>query len=247
MNGRLLDLTFEDPYANVAFEEALLRKAETPTLRVWDNQRSVILGRAQLAEFETDVDYCKKNSVPVVRRVTAGGAVYNGPGNLNWSFLVPRGARLAGLSDSVDAKNVFRAFASLVVEALRDCGAECWFGPPNSVLGENGKVCGMAAFVSKEATLCHGTLLLDADLGEVQRLTKPAAKEIQGRYPRSRFAPVANSGVGRAAFVARLAESAPGFGSGVVTEGELAYQTEVEPKYRSAKWNLGDPFALDYL
>jgi lipoate---protein ligase len=247
MTGRLLDLTFGDPYANVAFEEALLRKAESPTLRVWDNQRSVVLGRAQLAEFETDIEYCRRNSIPVVRRVTAGGAVYNGPGNLNWSFVVPGGAGVAGLERSSDAKQVFRSFAALVLEALRGCGVECSFVPPNSVAGEGGKVCGMAAFVSKEATLCHGTLLLGADLEEVQRVTRPAAKELPRRYPRSRFTDVANCGARRGEFVASLAKSGPGFGKGEVAEAEASFHSEIVLRYRSEAWNLGDPFALDYL
>ena len=89
--GRFLETTLGDPFSNLALEEVLFTGLHYPTLRIWENQRSVVIGRAQLARAEADLEYCHRTSAPVVRRFTAGGAVYNGPGNLNWPFFVPRG------------------------------------------------------------------------------------------------------------------------------------------------------------
>ena len=120
MVGRFLEVTLGDPFSNLALEEVLFKELRVPTLRVWSNQKSVIIGRAQFAKFETDLEYCRGNSIPVVRRFTAGGAVYNGPGNLNWSFFVPRGADVTG-AELGDANRVFASFAARVVGALRAC------------------------------------------------------------------------------------------------------------------------------
>ena len=60
-----------DPYSNLALEEALFLRNEGLTLRIWENGESVIIGRAQLARFETDVEYCKRNGIPIVRRFTS--------------------------------------------------------------------------------------------------------------------------------------------------------------------------------
>jgi lipoate-protein ligase A len=246
--GRLLEVTLGDPFSNLALEEVLFMGLRVPTLRVWNNQRSVIIGRAQLARFETDIECCRDRSIPVVRRFTAGGAVYNGPGNLNWSFLVPRGTdwTRTGLGD---ASRVFESFAAIVVRALRACSVDCEFKPPNSIVDGHGKISGMAAYISKGGVLCHGTLLIDADLEEVESLTRPSDEELVRRYPRSKFAPVSNCGVETRDFVSKLAE-----GSGYDLKKDRLTTAESEStlrlvasKYAEDGWNLGDPFSLDDL
>ncbi len=248
MNGRLLGAVLADCFANVALEEALFKEVKLPTLRVWKNQKSVVIGRAQRAEFETDLSYCLAHSIPVVRRFTAGGSVYNGPGNLNWSFFIPRGAETSALKIT-GAKHVFESFATILVAALTRCGVDCQFEAPNSIADRRGKVCGMAAYLSKQAVLCHGTLLLNADLEEVQRLTKPSDKGLPKRYPRSRFTIVSNSGADEADFLMELTRSS-GYRlvPDTLTEGEAQLASELAvSKYRTSGWNLGDPFALDDL
>ncbi len=247
MPGRLLELTLRDPYENLAFEEALLRAAEVPTLRVWGNQTSVVIGRAQLARFETDIGYCAAHSIPVVRRFTAGGAVYHGLGELNWTFVIPVEEAPSWLTRVSGAKGVFESFARVVVEALRDCGVVCSFDPPNSIVGARGKISGMAAYVSKESILCHGTLLVGADLEEVQKLTRPKEDRLERRYPRSKPRAVANCGVRRSDLVSQLSAREPGFRRGSVTKAEAELCAGLLGKYRSAEWNFGDPFELDYL
>ncbi|MDA4121049.1 MAG: lipoate--protein ligase family protein [Thaumarchaeota archaeon] len=247
MKGRLLEAELENPYSNVALEEAIYRELRVPTLRVWENQRSVVIGRAQLAKFETDLGYCRRHSVPVVRRFTAGGAVYHGPGNINWSFFVPRRDG-GGPWRTDDAKLVFSSFAGLVRKALERCGVECEFRPPNSIAVQEGKICGMAAYMSKTAILCHGTLLSGADLGELEMLTKPSPTRLGRKYPRSRFVEVANCGVERGDFVRELAkDSGYHFVSGRLTEKEKSRCKALLGRYSSEKWNLGDPFELDDL
>ena len=243
MRGRLIETTLGDPVSNVALEEALFLEMELPVLRVWENQRAVVIGRAQVAEFETDLEYCRDHGIPVVRRFTGGGAVYHGPGNFNWSFFIP-GGRWA----VADAKGVFASFAASVVGALRECGVEGEFVPPNSVAVLGGKVSGMAAYISKRGVLCHGTLLASADLREVQRLTTPREGHPGRRYARSRNVPVTNCGVDRDRFVDALVRSSGGdFEAGVLTQAEETRLVSLLRRYGNERWNLGDPFGLDDL
>jgi lipoate-protein ligase A len=186
--------------------------------------------------------------VPVVRRFTAGGAVYNGPGNINWSLFQPgsggdRGARV------FDAAGVFSRSADVVLRALALCGVEGRFDPPNRIVNNKGKISGMAAYISAHGVLCHGTLLAFSDLEELEELSRPTEGALEARYPRSRHAVVSNCGVGRSEFVGALAEALGGdYSPAPLTGGErdLAGQL-VAQKYSRASWNLGDPFALDYL
>lgn len=243
MLGRLLEVTLSDPFSNLALEEVLFAGLRVPILRVWNNQKSVIIGRSQLAKFETDLEYCRSNSIPIVRRFTAGGAVYNGPGNLNWSFFVPGRAYETGAA-FCDANRVFASFATLVVRALRACHVECEFRVPNSIVDRRGKISGMAAYISKGGVLCHGTLLINADLKEVETLTRPGDERLMRRYPRSRFTTVSNCGVEICDFVSKLAEV-----SGYDLEKDRLSAAESEStlrlaasKYADDEWNLGDPF-----
>ena len=250
MAGRLLELTLGDAYSNLAAEEALFRLARVPTLRVWDNQKSVIIGRAQLARVETDVDYCAENSIPIVRRFTAGGAVYNGPGNLNWSFYAPSGAEDTGrVRYSSDAGRIFEAFAGIVVDGLASCSVAARFVAPNRIEDSLGKkISGMAAYISKQAVICHGTLLLDADLDEAIRVTTPADTRIDRKYPRSNFMEIANSGADRDEFVSNLCAAAGiDHASDAMTIEERELALELRAKYERREWSLGDPFALDKL
>ena len=182
-------------FANLALEEAMLRENRGLILRLWTNERSVVIGRAQLAQYETDLEYCTRQSVPVVRRVTAGGTVYNGPGNINWSLFVGREFSRGGIRYIWGVGELFRMAAGVVTEASRRCGVRTWLEEPNRILSDGGKVSGMAAYVSRDGLLCHGTFLLSADLEEAKRLTEPAAKTLERRYTRSRSMRMANTGI----------------------------------------------------
>jgi lipoate-protein ligase A len=249
-NCRLLLEGAPDAYTNLALEEAIFANNGTDalTVRIWNNERSIVIGRAQLARFETDVEYCTAEGIPIVRRFTGGGAVYHGPGNLNWSISVGRGFSAGRIKYAWDAREVFRISATLVTEAIRMCGREVRFeGPGNRILSSDGKVSGMAAYMSKEAMFCHGTLLLEADLDEARRLTEPAKTELERRYARSNPMKVANIGVEQGTFVGSLSkviseETGSALETKGPTEDELETMRTILPRYRDANWNLGDPF-----
>ena len=247
MHWRLLDCTLGDPYQNIALEEAIFRELKEPVLRVWENQKSVIIGRGQLAQLESDLELCKKRGIPVVRRFTAGGAVFNGPGNINWSFFEPlsRGDKLG----TFEAGKVFGRFAEKVVDALRSRSVGAHFDPPNRIMNDDGKISGMAAYISANAVVCHGTLLVNADLEQADTLTRPSLAQTDRRYARSSPARIANCGIGKREFTDAMASvAAPGAVSDSLRkeEGELT-RTLLNGRYLKDAWNLGDPFDLDDL
>jgi lipoate-protein ligase A len=246
MEARFVDRTFEDPYTNLAAEEAIFRLNCLPTLRVWDNQLSVVIGRAQLAKYETNLEYCQAHGVPVVRRFTAGGTVYNGPGNVNWSFFAPASSQHPKITYQNDPRRVFAVFGSIVSQAVEDCSVPCVFVPPNRLDTDGGKVSGMAAYVSRSGVICHGTLLLDADLVEVAELTTPSSSVLDTKYPRSNSVKVANTGLDREEFVRALVRAAELRSASVaLTEEEENLVSTLRTKYVRSEWSLGDPFRLD--
>lgn len=248
MGLRRLETRITDAHTNLALEEAIFTLNESRTVRVWGNERSVIIGRAQLAKFETDMEYCENERIPVVRRFTAGGAVYNGPGNLNWSIFLRNGSAVGKTGVGDGARDVFRTSASIIVEALRRLGIQARLEEPNRIVTEEGKVSGMAAYLSRERVLCHGTLLLRANLEEASALTTPRRIQIDPKYVRSREARMANLGIKESSFIRGLWEvlqDGSDEDSGLdELSGEELQLAERLTKYRDREWNLGDPFKV---
>lgn len=243
-----METRIRDAHTNLALEEAIFTLNESRTVRVWGNERSVIIGRAQLAKFETDMEYCENERIPVVRRFTAGGAVYNGPGNLNWSIFLRNGSAVGKTGVGDGARGVFRTSASIIVEALRRLGIQARLEEPNRIVTEEGKVSGMAAYLSRERVLCHGTLLLRANLEEASALTSPKRIQIDPKYVRSREARMANLGIKESSFIRGLWEvlqDGSDEDSGLdELSGEELQLAERLTKYRDREWNLGDPFKV---
>ena len=247
MESRLIVDGAAGAYANLALEEALLRENRALILRLWGNERSVIIGRAQLALFETDVERCARDGIPIVRRITAGGAIYNGPGNINWSLFVGREFSAGRIRYLWGVHDIFRMAADVVVKAAAACGVETWLEEPNRILSADGKVSGMAAYLSREGLLCHGTLLLNADLTEASSLTQPAEAQLEKRYTRSRAMKIANTGIRSDAFIVSMRgvvedETRGKIEPGRPTDPELSRMASLMPKYGDPVWNLGDPF-----
>jgi lipoate-protein ligase A len=252
LSGRFLTANLQSAYLNLALEEAIFRANGGMAVRVWENELSVVIGRGQLAQLETDVGYCRTNRVPVVRRFSAGGAVYNGPGNLNWSFFVRRSFNSANLRYEKSVAGIFTMVSRLVISALEALGVHSRLEAPNRIVNREGKISGMAAYVSREGLLCHGTLLLNADLDEVARLTTPVAGQPDRKYVRSNPAEVSNSGVSSSEFSkalrAVLSEtSGLVVASAELTTAEAELMKRLASRYLSDDWNLGDPFSQPML
>ena len=94
--------------------------------------RSSSGGRSSPASRRTSTGVLAEG-IPVVRRVTAGGAVYNGPGNINWSLFVGREFKRGRIRYIWGVREVFRMAADLVVEAAAACGVRTWLDEPNRI------------------------------------------------------------------------------------------------------------------
>lgn len=87
------DLTLPSAEENLACDEALLELCESgqcdEVLRFWEpNHYFVVLGYANRAGTEVNLDFCRKQTIPVLRRCSGGGTVLQGPGCLNYTLIL---------------------------------------------------------------------------------------------------------------------------------------------------------------
>ena len=117
----IADLNPIDPAFGLALEEALLESVKNggdDILRLWVNDRSVIIGRSQSAKNEVDLDFLRSQSIPVLRRLSGGGTVYHYQGNLNMSLFLKDGRNLGTL------KETYATMGQAIVDALSRAGID---------------------------------------------------------------------------------------------------------------------------
>lgn len=144
-----------DPYFNLAAEEYLLTAEDEPVFMLWQNERSVIIGRNQNAYAEINRGFVEENGIAVVRRLTGGGAVFHDLGNINYTFITKKGD--AGALD-------FARFCAPVIAALSALGVPAELSGRNDMTADGRKFSGNAQCVFNNRVLHHGTILFSADM-----------------------------------------------------------------------------------
>jgi lipoate---protein ligase len=160
-----------DPAANLAYEERLferLRACPAPAVLCYINGPCVVLGRGNEPEQWANLAAAAADGVPVLRRFSGGGAVYQDERVLNFSFILPK-FLLGERGVSGGPQTYIDMFRQLVIAALAETGGAFSPGGISDVLLNGRKVSGNAQRISKELVLHHGTLLLKCPLAEIER------------------------------------------------------------------------------
>ena len=241
----IVDLAPIDPALGLALEEALLESVKNggdDILRLWVNDRSVIIGRSQSAKNEVDLDFLRSQSIPVLRRLSGGGTVYHYPGNLNMSLFLKDGRNLGTL------KETYATMGRAIVDALSRAGIDATV--EGSVILVNGKkIAGAAQVRHGESLLYHTTLLIHPSaipmetlLLAMQGLYKPALVASNPRAVASLSQ--VSSGVTLENLVRPLSGAiaqllGQNVQEGRYTKEELEHAAQLESeKYRRDEWNL---------
>jgi len=238
------DLTLPE---QLALDEAWLEVRETggedacttgggaDILRVWESQSyGVVVGLANAVDSEVDVSACEEAGIPILRRVSGGGTVLQGPGCLNYSVIL--GVEPDGPLDSVTAANAF--VMKRIREALNPLvDGEIDIKGHTDLAIDGRKFSGNAQKRKRRAMLFHGTLLLDFDLGRISRFLRTPSKQPDYRGSRNHDAFVRNIGLSKDAVSQALrkewnaVEEEDGFPSEEVAR-------LVREKYTKDEWNL---------
>jgi len=195
-----------DPAINLAVEEFALRQLDLMEdyLFIYENPQCVMLGKNQNPYEEINPVFLEENKIPLFRRMSGGGTVFHGPGNINFTIITRR---------ENNRVNNYAYFLKPVVDYLNSLGAAARLNNRNDlVIGEN-KISGNAQFSSRERMFSHGTLLFDTDISRLGDALKPISVVIESKCTQSRRSPVQNilpglkQAISKKAFVAGLTES----------------------------------------
>jgi lipoate-protein ligase A len=229
-----------NPYLNIAAEEYWVKNAAEDMCMVWVNGKSVIIGKHQNAYAEINYPYVRSHNIPVIRRISGGGAVYHDSGNVNFSFI-----RKADKTNQVD----FSKFTDIIAKFIQSLGIEAIVGKRNSIYIDGQKFSGHAEHLFHHRVLHHGTILFNSDLEALQNSLTPVRKyqskamasersEVVNIAPLLPYIPDIHHFI--KIFINWLIEHYPGSKSLEITRNEQdAINLLSESKYKTWEWNFG--------
>lgn len=172
-----------NPYFNIAAEEYVLKQYTEDVFMLWQNEPSVIIGKHQNALAEINHQYVEQKNIPVVRRISGGGAVFHDLGNINFTFI----KTIIG-EDLVD----FKRFIDPIIAVLQNLGVDARQEGHNDIRISGLKCSGNAEHVFKNRVLHHGTILYSSDIDTLGIALHANEERFSGRAVKSRRSQVTN-------------------------------------------------------
>lgn len=178
---KFLELSFDEPAANLACDEALLDWMEADfsqrscdgCLRIWQaKQYFVVIGHSDRMQSNVNIAACKNHSIPILRRISGGGTVVQGPGCMNYSLILKNGARLKNIGDTF--KYVLERHRSVVEQIF---GVTARLEGISDLTFNGLKFSGNAQYRKARSVLVHGTFLCNFDLSVIETLLPAPAKQ----------------------------------------------------------------------
>ena len=170
MNKLVISKT-NNPFFNIALEKELFENVQENEriLYLWQNDKTVVIGRNQNPFLECDVKKLLSDGGYVARRLSGGGAVYHDLGNLNFTFV------------SKNLDNDIERQSKVIIEAVSKFGISSEASGRNDILTSGKKYSGHAYYEEDDKSFHHGTLLLDVDLDYLESILNPSELKLKSK------------------------------------------------------------------
>lgn len=229
-----------EPAWNLAAEEYLLKSGCEDCFMLWRNRSAVIVGCNQNTHAQVNAEFLTEHKIPVVRRLSGGGAVYHDLGNVNFTII-----DVSGRNRQMDFCNYTRP----ILDFLNRIGVPAVFDGRNDISLGGRKISGNAQYIYRGRVLHHGTLLFDVDLemlAEALRVDRSKFEDKAVDSIRQRVAnvrPYLGDSVSCDEFMEQLLAFVQKSKNGrraVLSESDMqAIDSLAEEKYRRWEWNFG--------
>ncbi|MHA1978533.1 MAG: lipoate--protein ligase family protein [Candidatus Hodarchaeales archaeon] len=147
----------------------------------WPTKPFIGCGYHQVIERVVDMDYCRKNSLPIYRRACGGGAVYLDSNQLFYhvvahidSPIIPR-----------KINSFFERTLEPVVQTYRHFGINAEYKPVNDILVNNRKISGNGAGLLEKAQILVGNFILDFPSKEMAQILKVPNEKFRDKVIKS--------------------------------------------------------------
>lgn len=234
------------PRMNLALDEVLTTRVgdgrRRPTLRIWEwDESAVVIGSFQSYRNEVDPEGAARHGFDVVRRISGGGAMMMGAGQIiTYSLYVPA-SLVAGLTFA----DSYAFLDDWVLQALRSLGIDATYQPLNDIASPSGKIGGAAQKrLANGGVLHHATLSYDIDgqmMTEVLRIGREKLSDKGTTSAAKRVDPLrTQTGLPREQVIERFIETFArlyGAQPGHITPEEYAEaEALVESKFATDEW-----------
>jgi lipoate-protein ligase A len=235
---KYIDLTLPTPAENLALDELLLDWCDDglsdELLRIYEaRSRFVVLGYANKAAEEVNLEACRADGIPIFRRSSGGGTVLQGPGCLSYTLILK--IMESGPFQSISGTNAYilqrhqTALAAALKTSLRIQGHS------DLVLG-NLKFSGNAQRRKKNFLMFHGTFLLNFDISQVETYLRMPSKQPDYRADRPHAQFLTNIPLSPAETKIALRQAWKA--NEIDVHLPLAKLPDLVQKYASDAWNL---------
>lgn len=234
------------PVTHLALDQVLAEEVaarrRAPTLRIWEwNEPAVVIGSFQSVKNEVDAENAVRYGIPVVRRISGGGAMFMEAGSvITYSLYAPL--------DLVQGMSFADSYAYLddwVLVALRSLGIEATYQPLNDIASPTGKIGGAAQKrLADGAVLHHVTMSYDIDADKMVQVLRIGREKLSDKGTKSaqkRVDPLrSQTGLPRAEIIDRIVQtfrSLHGLTDGELTPAEYARAEQlVAEKFGTDEW-----------
>jgi lipoate-protein ligase A len=204
----------------------------------------VSLGYHQQIEKELDVQFCRDNRIPFVRRILGGGAVYLDRGQFFYQLII-------GPKNPLLPRNVNDAFRFLLqapVWAYQSLGIDAQYRPVNDIQVCGRKISGNGAATTAEGVfVLTGNIILSFDYEKMVKVLKAPSEKFRDKAYRTlkEYLSTASAELGRevtpdeaktalkSGFERLLGEKLQ---PGTLTSEERKLMSDLRAKYLSEEW-----------
>jgi lipoate---protein ligase len=239
------------PATHLALDEVLTAEVgngtRQPTLRIWEwDSPAVVIGSFQSLRNEVDMENAERFGIPVVRRITGGGAMFMEAGSVvTWSLYVPQ-----ELVQGMSFADSYAFLDEWALVALRSLGIEATYQPLNDITSPSGKIGGAAQKrLGSGAVLHHVTMSYDIDAEKMVQVLRIGREKLSDKGTTSavkRVDPLrSQTGLTRAAIIERMIETFaslyPSTPGDITPEEYAAAETLVAEKFSTPEWQARVP------
>jgi lipoate-protein ligase A len=186
VDWRLLDYYALDPYRTQAIYHAVglaVDKGIAPNTIIFCKPSSplVCIGYHQELYREVEVNYCRKKSLPLVRRILGGGAVYLDNDQLFYQIIAhnsdPRVPR--------NVESLFYRFLEAPVKTYNDIGVSAQYKAVNDIEVRGRKISGNGAGEIGDVSILTGNIIFDFNFDEMIRILKVPSEKFRNKLSNS--------------------------------------------------------------